>query len=195
MISSCDEQDPDMHSSLDEVIRKIYVAGDHAFFLSRAGQSPALPAQLTTLLGDPSHTLVEFHGRQRCWPSMKWVLRFPKVRQGEFEVEFRSMLELSKLAPAYSLSHEFSVENRDPQRSAPTLDGVSVQPHSHAQLDLDRNVAEILAAAGFVRLGDHQLREVICSVSLPDQSGRGGRQLTVEAALFDDPLRLCVQAS
>jgi len=184
-----------MQSSLDEVIRRIYVEGDHAFFLSRAGQPHGLSAPLAALLGDPSNTLVEFHRRQPCWPSMKWAVRFPKVHEGQFEVEFRSVLELSKLVPAFSLWHEFTVENRDPRRSAPTLDGFSVQPYSNPQLDLDRDVAAILAAENFVRLGDQQLREVICGVLLPDWSGRGSRQLTVEAALFDDPLGLCDQGS
>lgn len=51
---------------------------------------------------------------------------------------------ISKLALVYYLQHHFTIENVDPKRATPVLDGFSTQSYSMPQQKLDTKVTQIL---------------------------------------------------
>jgi hypothetical protein len=177
---------------LRDAIERIYIRGDYAFFQSKCTASLTLPEELIKCLQGAGSSVVEFYKSKASWPSKKWVFHFPRVIKGEFEAEFSSELTISKILPLYFIQHEFSVKNQDEDKIAPILHGYFEQPYSRAQFELDDRLNCIFSQAGYMRLTEAMMSEVICESSFPKGVTIFGPQMTVEQALFNDVLGICV---
>ncbi|MCY7787457.1 hypothetical protein [Bacillus inaquosorum] len=124
------------------------------------------------------------------WPSAAFQFEFPKYEKNEFHVNYTSKLIISKLAPVYYLQHQFTIENVDPERATPVLDGFSTQSYSMLQQKLDTKLNQILKEMGYNPLTYQEMNEVICDLDIKTEP-LFGPQITVELALFHDLLELC----
>lgn len=123
-------------------------------------------------------------------PSLEIYFYYDLFREGELEIEYVTLLKISKVANVYCFEHEFFINNPDPNRMTPVLDGFGDQAYTQTQKELEDLVSKILQDNGFNKILLSELDEVVCEVELPDKNIFGS-QLTVENALFRDLFNIC----
>ncbi|WNV80464.1 hypothetical protein RUL31_03900 [Bacillus atrophaeus] len=124
------------------------------------------------------------------WPSATFRFEFEAFEKDDFNISYSSKLMISKLAPIFYIQHEFELENIDPKRTTPILDGFSTQTYSMPQQEFDTKVNQILKDLGYNALDYQEMNEVICDLDIKTEP-LFGPQVTVELALFHDLLELC----
>lgn len=124
------------------------------------------------------------------WPSATFIFEFEPFEKNDFHISYSSKLMISKLAPVFYIQHEFELENIDPKRSTPTLDGFSTQTYAMHQQEFDTKVNHILKDMGYNALDYQEMNEVIGDLDIKTEP-LFGSQVTVELALFHDLLELC----
>lgn len=170
-------------------IEKIYKDKDFDFFKSQCLKELKLPSEFNKLFCNKKIKVEE--GYSKSNPSKTWYIKYPPYIKGEFNVLYKTLLSVSKIAPLYYIQHEFEVENVDEDRMQPTLDGFSGQPYTKTQATYHKNIVEILEKAGFLELSYAEMNEVLSGLSFKYEPTIFGSQVTVEYALFHDIWELC----
>lgn len=124
------------------------------------------------------------------FPCTEMNINVGEFSDGGFSVKYTSVLSISKVCPAFNLRHEFSVDNIDPNKIDPVLDGFSDEAYNKKQFELDEIVSEYLQNKGYSRLSYAQMSEVIPNISMP-KNNLFGNQMTVEYAIFNDLWNIC----
>lgn len=110
--------------------------------------------------------------------------------RNDFNVVYKSVLLISKVADVYCLQHEFEADDPDPGRMTPVLEGFGGEPYCKTQFALDELISGFLTAKGFKQLTYADMNEVIPDVEMPENA-LFGSQMTVEYAIFKDMWGLC----
>lgn len=158
-------------------------------YLSLCKQEIILPDSLKTYLKTEKISY-ENTNEDEIWPSATFRFEFEPFVKNDFNISYSSKLMISKLAPIFYIQHEFELENIDPERTTPILDGFSTQTYSMSQQKLDTKLNQILKEMGYNALDYQEMNEVICDLDIKTEP-LFGPQITVELALFHDLLELC----
>ncbi|MEC2310498.1 hypothetical protein [Bacillus atrophaeus] len=180
-----------MDMLIKNTINKLYYGADPSKgnYLSLCQQPITLPTEIKSFVKEMK---IQFENISmgEIWPSAAFQFEFPKYEKNEFHINYTSKLMISKLAPVYYLQHHFTIENVDPERATPVLDGFSTQSYSMLQQKLDTKLNQILKEMRYNALNYQEMNEVICDLDIKTEP-LFGPQITVELALFHDLLELC----
>ena len=178
-----------MLSEIKKTIEQIYINKDYHYFVLQSQKKLSFIEQLlentqsicsNVILSDDSNA-----------PSAELYFDIGKFENGEFNVKYSSVLSISKICDVFYLQHEFAVENIDPNRMTPVLDGFGDEAYSKQQYELDNRIVSFLTEKQYKRLSYSDMLEVVSTVEMP-QNSIFGTQMTVENALFKDLWNICL---
>ncbi|EPI03268.1 hypothetical protein D920_00310 [Enterococcus faecalis 13-SD-W-01] len=129
-----------------------------------------------------------FKIEHKLFPSEEWYFTLPLFRDGEFYVEYTTILKVSKLTSVYSLLHSFDVENRDPERMVPSLSGESDEPYIFMQSDFSKIIEDNLSKLNYERLKWAEGQRKIEGLKFANDVVLFGPDVTVSDMLFLDVL-------
>lgn len=178
-----------MKKIVQQAIERIYLKKDYSFFNLKCLEPLGLSDDFYELLSD-GENYDELSGGSIA-PSLMWYVYFKTVVKGDFKVEYTTMLEISKVAPVFHIQHQFMVDNEDPNRVSPDLDGFSGQAYSKSQFELHEKISKYLINQGYFELTYAEMNEVVCGLEMPKGIKIFGSQITVETALFRDVFEIC----
>ena len=170
-------------------IDRIYKKADHEFFRNSCKKQIELFKGLKDYIELQGLVLMDMYDNE-C-PSKTWYIRFRDYIKGEFKVSYKTMLQVSKIAPLFYVQHEFSVENKDENSMTPELDGFDGQPYTKGQLELYNKICAILGEKRYRELTYSETTEVVEGLNMPENVTVFGSQVTVESLLFRDVFDIC----
>lgn len=179
-----------MKELVQQAIERIYLKKDYDYFRLKCLEPIGLPDDFYELLNS-GEKYDEISGDATA-PSLMWYIYFKDVIKGEFKVAYTTMLEISKIVPAFHIQHQFTVDNEDPNRISPDLDGFSGEAYSKSQFEFNEKINKCLKNKGYFDLSYAEMNEVVCSLKMPKEIKIFGSQITVETALFRDVFEICI---
>lgn len=129
-----------------------------------------------------------FKFEHKIFPSEEWYFTLPLFQEGEFYVEYTTILKVSRLTSVYSLLHSFDVENRDPERMVPDLSGESDEPYAFMQSDFSKIIEDDLSKLNYERLSWAEGQRKIEGLKFAEDVVLFGPDVTVSDMLFLDVL-------
>lgn len=124
------------------------------------------------------------------FPAIEIWMKFDSYKLYTFSVKYLSLLRISKVSDLFVIQHEFSVDNIDPNRMTPVLDGFGEESYTLQQKRAEEQICSFLRQQGLTKLSLSEMDEVVCDLSLKEQS-IFGTQMTLENALFRDLYSIC----
>ncbi len=106
----------------------------------------------------------------------------------KFSVEYHSILNISKVANVYYLEHSFSIDNVDPNRMTPVLDGFGGEAYSKQQYELEEFIINLMDSVHYMKLEYKDIDEVISEVVGEVNTLYLSSQITLRELIFDDRL-------
>lgn len=177
-----------MKENLKKCIDMIYINKNYEYFFNKSKCKLTFISSLIESAQSYCRNIEYFE--EGINPSLEIYFYYDLFREGELEIEYFTLLKISKVANLYSFEHEFCINNPDPNRMTPVLDGFGDQAYTQTQKELEDLVSKILQDIGFNKILLSELDEVVCEIELPDKNIFGS-QLTVENALFRDLFNIC----
>ena len=179
-----------MNDLVNETIDKYYRNNNESDYLPKCREQFVIPEAIKKFSENNNMIITDVNFGE-IWPSSKLIFEYEDYTKGEFEVTYSTILMLSKLAPLFYLQHEFQVENRDVNRTVPTLEGFDTQPYNTKQQEFEDCVKEYFSKKEFIELSYSEMNEVVCGLDFKKDVTFFGSQVTVENALFFDLLEIC----
>lgn len=179
-----------MKAVVQQIIDQYYLQKNVSDYLDKCRNKNCVPVEIKNYAKQHDITICDIN-EEEIWPSVTVDFTYPSYIRGELEVQYSSTLKISKLAPVFYVEHAFQVENKDPNRINPTLEGFDSQPYTKQQLKLESQVKNVFQERGFQQLSYSEMNEVISDLQFPEDVTLFGPQVTVEYALFFDLLELC----
>lgn len=177
-----------MNKLVRSYIQRIYEKKDYDYFVQRSSIVPEYYTDLINLAEPLCVKLTAYNAEDD--PAMELNLYFDKFIKGEFHVEYKTLLKISKVAELFVLQHEFCVENKDTNKISPVLDGFGEEAYTTLQAVAEKVLIAFLEKQGLIKLRMAEMDEVIYDISLPEKS-IFGPQMTIENALFRDLYGIC----
>ncbi|GAA0086257.1 hypothetical protein UT300007_26960 [Clostridium sp. CTA-7] len=177
-----------MLNVVEDTINRIYRTNDYKFFVTKCNKELELPKELDKYIKEQGYKLIGIFDNQS--PSRRWYCYFSDFVKGEFKVLYKTMFEISKIAPLFYIQHEFEVENKDNNKINPVLDGFDSQPYTKEQAGLNDEIVSVLSKYGYKELSSSEMNEVVVDIKIPEDVSVFGTQATVEHLLFNDILDL-----
>lgn len=177
-----------MLNVVEDTIKRIYGKKDYKFFVTKCNEELELPKELDSYIKEQGYKLIGIFDNQS--PSRRWYCYFSDFVKGEFKVTYKTMFEISKIAPLFYIQHEFEVENKDNNKINPVLDGFDSQPYTMEQAELNDEIMSVLSKYGYKELSFSEMNEVVVDIKMPEDVSVFGPQVTVEHLLFNDVLDL-----
>lgn len=123
-------------------------------------------------------------------PSGQWYFTMGEYREDGFEIEYTSILTISKLANIYGLDHRFKVLNRDPKKIAPVLIGDAEETFNFTQFDFEEIVKQCFDGIGYTRMFWRDSERRIEGVNFAEGVTIFGPDVTQGDILFRDVLEI-----
>jgi hypothetical protein len=177
-----------MLNVVEDTINRIYRKKDYKFFVTKCNEELELPKELDNYIKEQGYKLIGIFDNQG--PSRRWYCYFNDFVKGEFKVSYKTMFEISKIAPLFYMQHEFEVENKDNNKINVVLDGFDSQPYTREQAELNDEIISVLSNYGYKELSFSQMNEAVVDIKMPEDVSVFGPQVTVEHLLFNDVLDL-----
>jgi len=177
-----------MLNVVEDTIKRIYRKKDYKFFVTKCNEELVLPKELDNYIKEQGYKLIGIFDNQS--PSRRWYCYFSDFVKGEFKVSYKTMFEISKIAPLFYIQHEFEVENKDNNKINPVLDGFDSRPYTREQAELNDEIISVLSKYGYKELSFSEMNEVVVDIKMPEDVSVFGPQVTVEHLLFNDVLDL-----
>lgn len=172
-----------MNKRVQECVKRIYIEKDYEYFKSRCREIPSYLDELERQIRIHSRAITVVNEIDS--PAIELWIQFDGYRLNDLSIEYRTVLRISKVSDLFVFQHEFCVENKDPQRLDPELDGFRGWPYHFSQYHLEENATTFLERFGLQKILLNELDEVIVGLEMPAKTIFGS-QMTVENALFRD---------
>ncbi len=173
-----------------EAIDRFYTKKDYATFCTCCARPLSLPEELQQYF--------KLHGLKISgdvdddfYPSLEWYIHLNGYKKGEFEITYRTIFKISKVAPLFYVQHEFSVRNKGNNIMSPELDGFNDQPYTKDQAALHNEISTAMSKRGYLELKEIDVDEAVKGFKMPDGVTIFGHTVTVELLLFVDVLNIC----
>jgi lysozyme family protein len=173
---------------IKECIQKVYGEHDYDFFRDRCkNRNNYLDKTIEEVKG--------IYKEIRIYdmiddPSIEVWFGYNDFSKADLQVEYKTLLRISKVANIFVVQHEFSVKNIDPERMSATLDGFGGEPYTFMQSNLENLITKSLTNQDIRKISLSELDEVIPYIEMPTKS-LFGEQMTVDNALFRDLCGIC----
>lgn len=164
-------------------INRIYRKKDYEIFKEKSKRIPSYFEELIQKVKEMCENLIISQIENE--PAIELWIYFKDYKEGNLSIEYSTILKISKIADVFAFQHEFCVENRDPNRMDPVLDGFRGEPYIFAQDKIEKEITQFLIQQGLEKLQLSELYEVVENMRMPEES-IFGKQVTVENALFRD---------
>lgn len=176
-----------MRGVLKKYIRRIYFDKDYAFFRERSEGTPYYIYGLITKLTPFCKEITDSESidKDDKYPGVIIVCCFDGYSNKHFNISYTTYINISKVANIFTLFHQFEIENINPNKIEPTLDGFGEKPYTVQQKILEDELANYLIDNNVQRIGLDEAGEVIEGIDMP-KNNLFGTQMTVETALFHD---------
>lgn len=177
-----------LNERVKDCINRVYLNKDYRYFKEKSKQSLVYLDELINLVDSKCEKINILSLRNS--PSVELMFDFKKYANDQFNVEYRTILKISKIANIFFLQHEFSVDNLDPDKMMPNLNGFGGESYTISQSKLDKEITYFLEKKGVQKLQIFEIDEVIYGLKMPEES-IFGNQMKVEDALFRDLYDIC----
>ena len=172
-----------MNGKIQKCIEQIYVNKDFNYFKRSCKKEYKFIEELQLLANTVCSKLYLESAIHSPTVDIRFV--FEDYEQDIYFVHYQTILKISKLADMFYLQHEFCVENKDPNRMTPVLDGFGGEPYTKTQYKMEEQITRILEKNKMEKIEFNELDEVVGSLEMLPNSILG-KQMTVELALFHD---------
>ncbi len=172
-----------------KAIDQFYRKRDYCSFKAGCKKQLKLFEELRHYIEVHGFGLIE--GFDKNSPSKDWYINFDCYKKGEFEVSYKTKLQVSKVIPLFYVQHEFAVENKDEDRMTPKLRDSDNQPYTKRQAALHDKISTILVNQGYCELGYADITEVVAGFKMPNGITIFGPNVTVEHLFFVDIFDIC----
>ncbi|MBD5464604.1 MAG: hypothetical protein HDR22_02090 [Lachnospiraceae bacterium] len=169
-------------------IKRVYEGKDYVYFKNKCKQVPLYLEELIELASSMCIKIDTYCTEDD--PAVQIWFYFEGYTEDRFNAEYRTLLKISKVANLFVFQHEFGVENRDPNKMVPILDGFSEEAYVFSQNKLEATLTDFLENKNLVKLQLRELEEVVMNFEIPEE-GIFGSQMTLENALFRDLYGIC----
>ena len=178
-----------MDKSTYDIITRIYKNKDYDYFIQKCRITPEFYGDIPRLAKHFCKR-TEFY-TQGDEPSAEFRFLYDGFSSNDFNVEYNTVLQISKPADLFYIQHEFCIENIDPNRMSPVLDGFDGQAYTRSQYELEEVIGDFLTKHGLRQIYYGELQEVFTELEIPGGIDLFGSQMTVENALFRDLYEIC----
>lgn len=178
-----------MHKEIEDIIKRVYILKDYNFFISSCQRKVEFLDEILEILHNNCSN-IELSNEPDS-PCVEIYLAVNDFAENDFKVNYTSQLYINKIIDVFYFQHEFAVDNLDPNRIAPVLDGFSDESYCKLQYNLDETVLAYLQQKGYKRLYYSDMEEVVADVKMPKNTIFGS-QMTVENAIFKDLWGICL---
>lgn len=177
-----------MNESVKQCIKRIYENKDYPYFKEKSEKTPIY---LQRILEEAESICKEIEiCALKNDPVIEIWFYFESYHYNDFCVDYKTLLKISKVADLFVFQHEFCVENKDPVRMTPILDGFGSEAYIILQNHLEETITHLLEKENLQKLQLFEMDEVITEIKIPQES-IFGNQITVENALFRDLFGIC----
>lgn len=177
-----------MKEALLNTIHDIYLGHNYQLFRSKCMNTPYYITELLNTSKSLCEDVTISHFVD--WPSIELFCKFSFYKKDLFSVDYTTIIKISKISDIFAFQHEFSVENYDPNRMEPVLDGYSGTAYTMEQNSFEISLSKLLNNYGLEKITLSEMEEVVCDVPMPETK-IFGPQMTVEYALFKDLYNIC----
>lgn len=177
-----------MDKSVYSYIQRIYIKRDYDYFILKSKEIPGYYIDLTNLAKSLCTKITSYNANDD--PAIELTLCFDEFIKGEFHVEYKTLLKISKIADLFVFQHEFCVENKDTNKTTPVLDGFGEEAYTNFQQTAENVLTNFLLKQELKKLKLIEMDEVIEGISIPPNTIFGS-QMTLENALFKDLYGIC----
>ena len=139
-----------MNERVKSCIDRVYLNKDYRYFKEKSKQPLLYLDELISLVDSKCEKISTLSLKNS--PSVELMFDFKKYTNDQFNVEYRTILKISKIANIFFLQHEFSVDNLDPDKMMPNLDGFGGESYTISQNKLDREITYFLEKNGLQKL-------------------------------------------
>lgn len=175
-----------LNKKIQEVKTFYYDNHNTTEYLKKCSSKIELPSSISKFTESNKIEILKID--HEVFPSEEWYFTLPIFRDGEFCIEYTTILKISKLTTVYSLLHSFDVENRDPKRLAPDLSGESDEPYAFLQSDFAKAVENDLSKLNYERMNWAEGQRKIESLKFAADVVLFGPDVTVSDLLYLDVL-------
>lgn len=179
-----------MKDIVAKAIEQFYIKKDYDSFKEGCKKQLNLSQNLKKYINQNKLVLVE-DVDNKDQPSKSWTIHFNDYKKGDFEVEYTTILKVSKVAPLFYVQHQFAVKHKNKDCTAPVLYGKSPMPHTKKQFLLHNEIFNFFDKKGYCRLELDDVNEVVEGFKIPKSITTLGPNVTVEHLLFLDIFDIC----
>lgn len=166
-----------------DCIERVYIKKDYNYFKERSKQLPFYLSTLVDLINKMCKSVITYNTEDD--PAVEIWIEFESFVENTLWIQYKTIIKISKIADIFVFQHEFSVNDIDPNRMTPTLDGFSEEPYVFSQYELEKAVSDFLHNKNLQKLQLAEMDEVIFNIEIPENN-IFGNQMTLENALFRD---------
>ncbi|MBC1617090.1 hypothetical protein HB904_12870, partial [Listeria booriae] len=131
-----------LNSQIENIINMYYQGENEELYVAKSAERLDLPVEIVAFCAIHNVELKIMTNYEN--PSEKWFFTMGEYKEGNFEVEYTTILSVSKLANVYALEHSFEVLNKDPNKIEPVLVGDSEAAYNVGQFDLEELVKQFV---------------------------------------------------
>lgn len=156
-----------LSNPLLKTLDRIYKDKDHAFYLKQCNEPFELPDALLEVIETAGYWFTSGDTlKEDVWPSVRYDITVPSFIEGNFQVDYGVVLEVSKLFPAYRLNFTYEVENKDPDRLAPVLHDFSDHPFTKNQMEFIESWQQAAQHLGWERIQETESKSLFFKENL-----------------------------
>lgn len=178
-----------MNQKIYDIITRIYKNKDYDYFIEKCRITPEFYGDIPRIAKQfCKHAEFYNHGNN---PLVEFYFYYKEFTEGNFSVNYKTVLQISKVADLFYIQHEFEINNIDPERIEPVLDNYDSRAYTRLQYELEELISDYLIKQGLQKIFLNEIQEVITDLEMPFGINLFGSQMTVENALFRDIYGIC----
>lgn len=169
-----------MNKIIYNAIKKIYIDKDYEYYKKKSKEKLLLNKFFENLELVENTIEINVENDQ----SIQWHFILSKYK----DVDYKTILYVSKIVPIFYIQHEFAVENNDPNKIEPVLDGFGGQPYNKQQAILEDYIKKIMDDLKYIEISYYEFNNYILSEKNGTLEILDGENYTTDSLLFNDML-------
>ena len=169
-----------MNEIIYNAIKKIYIDKDYEYYKKKSKENLLLNKFFGNLELVEGSMEVNVEKDQ----SIQWHFTLRKYK----DIEYKTILYISKIIPIFYIQHEFAVKNNDPDKIEPVLDGFGGQPYTKKQAILEDYIKKIMHDLKYTEISYYEFNNYILSEKNGILEILNGENYTTDSLLFNDML-------
>lgn len=171
-----------MNDIIYNILKKVYIEMDYEYYRRKCKEKLSLNKLFENLkyVKDVIEISIEND------PSVEWQF----VLNNHNNISYKTILYVSKIVPIFYIQHEFTVENDDPDKIEPALDGFGGQPYSKQQGELENYIKKTMSDLKYTEISYYEFNNCILTEKDSVLEILDGENYTTYSLLFNDMLNI-----